>query len=269
MSSNVRRSLRILELLAPHPQGLRIRDLSDALGLNKAIPHRLLAELVDLGYAAQDPASERYYATFKLGALGLQQVDRAGIQNWAQEPLDRLAARTEELVRLAVVSGRALRWIAKAQGSNSTLIVDPASGADVALHATATGKAWLSTLPPTEVESLLDERGMTALTNATIVDRDALLSELREVKRQGFAVVEEEIDIGVSAIASPIFEDSGGVAVGTVSLAGPSPRLPRETLERLAPDVLDTASELGRLWPAYLYGSGKPPQGGANLRPDD
>lgn len=193
--------------------------------------------------------------------LELQQVDRAGIQNWAQEPLDRLAARTQELVRLAVVTGRALRWIAKAQGSNSTLIIDPASGADVPLHATATGKAWLSTLPTKEVESLLDERGMTPLTDATIVDREALLTELSDVKRRGFAIVEEEIDVGVSAIASPIFEDGSSVTVGTVSLAGPSSRLPRETLETFAPDVLDTASELGRLWPAYLYGSGKPRPG--------
>jgi DNA-binding IclR family transcriptional regulator len=255
MSSNVRRALRILELLAPHPEGLRIRDLAEAMSLNKAIPHRLLAELVELGYVSQEEASERYHATFKLGALGLQQVEHAGIHNWAEAVLERLAAKTHELVRLAVVTGRSLHWIAKAQGSNSTLIVDPASGADVALHATATGKAWLSTLDRGDVDAVLDERGMRPLTAATIVDRDALLAEIADVRRRGFAMVEEEIDVGVSAIASPIFEDGSKVAVGTVSIAGPTSRLPVERLERWAPDLFDTAAELGRLWPAYHYGS--------------
>ena len=253
MASNVTYAVRILELLAPHPGGLRITDLSSEMSLNRAIPHRLLRDLITAGYVAQDPVTERYHATFRLGALGLQQLDHAGIRSWAQRPLDRLAARTHELVRLGVVTGQSLNWIAKAQGSNSSLIVDSASGRDVPLHATATGKAWLSTLRDDEIDALLDERGLEALTAATIVDRKTLKAELATARKQGFAVVQEEIDVGVSAIAVPVFQDQSDGAVGTVSVAGPTSRLDRRALESLVPDLLETASEVGRLWVAYQY----------------
>lgn len=263
MASNVSNAIRILELLPPHPEGLRITDLSARLGANKAVAHRLLRELIVAGYVAQDPVTERYHATFRLGALGLQQLDHAGINSWAQRPLDKLAGRTRELVRLGVVTGHSLNWIAKAQGSNSSLIIDPASGRDVALHATATGKAWLSTLSDEEVDSLLGERGMEALTDATIVDRETLKNELKEARRRGFAMVEEEIDLGVSAVAAPIFQEYSHVAVGTVSVAGPTSRLDRHVLESFAGEVVETARELGRLWVTYQYATTQAARGRA------
>ncbi len=139
--------MRTLELLAGEPRGLRVTDLANALEVNRAIPHRILADLTELGYVIQDPRTERYRVTFKLGSLGLRQLETAGIIRWAQDELDRLAAKTRELVRLAVVSENTLRWVAKAQGSASALTLDGVSGAQVVLHATASGKAWLSTLP--------------------------------------------------------------------------------------------------------------------------
>src|SRR5262249_41153993 len=159
--------------------------------------------LVAAGYVYQDPATETYVASFRLGALGLRQVENAGIDQWAQGPLDRLASRTTELVRLAVASGHRLQWIAKSQGSNSRLILDPVTGSDVVAHATASGKAWLSTLPPNELAAVLGPGRLSQQTPRTTTSVAALGKILEEVRRRGYATTLEEMDPGINAIAAP------------------------------------------------------------------
>ncbi len=251
----IERVMRILEILAREPDGARVTDIATALGLNRAIPYRLLNELVELGYVAQNPTTERYRATFKLGSLGLRQLETAGIFRWSQDELDRLAALSRELVRLSVVSGTVLRFVAKAQGSGSVLIIDSSSGSDVVLHATASGKAWLSTLPEEEARTLLLSRGLTAQTPRTATDLDAVLDELAVARRQGYAVTLEEMEPGVNAIAAPIVppESRDGRGVGTVSIAGPSARLAPDVLQQFAAPLCESAQRLAAQWHVYEY----------------
>lgn len=254
-ASIIDRVLRILEILVVTPEGARVTDIADALDLNRAIPHRLLAELVKLGYVAQDPDTERYRATFEIGSLGLRQIESAGIVRWAQDELDRLASETQELVRLAVVSGSELRWVAKAQGSNSALILDPVAGADVVLHATATGKAWLSSLPDDEARALLRRRGLEMQTPHTETDLERIMREVGAARRAGYAVTHEEMEPGVNAIAVPIVppEHTDGRAVATVSIAGPSARLSPDVLSGFTPLLRKTGVRLARQWHVYEY----------------
>ncbi len=253
--SNVKRVMRILDLLVDEPAGVRITDLAMALGVNKAIPHRLLAELVELGYATQDPRTERYRATFKLGSLGLRQLETAGIARWSQDELNALAAQSKELVRLAIAAGNSLRWVAKAQGANSSLIVDSAVATEVVLHATASGKAWLSTLPTDEVRALLAERELVKPTPRTHTDIGEILAEVEEARRHGYAVTYEEMEIGINAIAAPIVPPDlpEGRGVGTVSIAGPAARLTPDVLVGFAPSLKAAARSLGEHWHVYEY----------------
>ncbi len=253
--SSVGRGMRILELLASEPEGVRVTDLAIALQLNRAIPHRLLAELIELGYVVQNPTTERYRATFKLGGLGVRQLETAGLTRWSRDELAELAALSGELVRLAVVSGSVLRFIAKAQGADTALTVDGVSGTEVVLHATATGKAWLSTLPEDEATALLDARGLDAQTLRTETDLRRLLHEIAEAKRLGFAVTHEEMEAGVNAIAAPIVptSDPRGRGVATVSIAGPAARLTPLALLRFGPALRATADKLGGQWHLYEH----------------
>jgi DNA-binding IclR family transcriptional regulator len=247
--------MRTLELLAGEPRGLRVTDLANALEVNRAIPHRILADLTELGYVIQDPRTERYRVTFKVGSLGLRQLETAGIIRWAQDELDKLAAKTRELVRLAVVSESTLRWVAKAQGSASALTLDGVSGAQVVLHATASGKAWLSTLPRDEAAAHLSERGLVAQTTRTETDLTQVLHDIALAGTRGFALVEEEMEAGVCAIAVPIVppESADGRAVATVSIAGPAARLGYDRLVGYAPALAAVARQLGAQWHTYEY----------------
>jgi DNA-binding IclR family transcriptional regulator len=246
--------MRILDILVDEPAGVRITDLAAALGANKAIPHRLMAELVELGYATQSPETERYRATFKLGSLGLRQLEAAGIARWSQDELSALAAQSRELVRLAIASRNSLRWVAKAQGANSSLIVD-AIVSDIVLHATASGKAWLSTLPTDEVRATLATHELVKPTPLTHTDIDAILAEIEEARRGGYAVAIQEMEIGVNAIAVPIVPPDlpGRRGVGTVSIAGPAARLTPEVLIGFVPSLKSSAGSLAEHWRVYEY----------------
>ena len=253
--SSIGRAMHIFEIIAGEPEGVRVTDLATMLKLNRAIPHRLLAELMELGYVAQDPTTERYRASFKLGSLGLRQLETSGVQRWASDDLAALAAETRELVRLAVVSDSELRFVAKAQGGDSALMVDSASGSNVVLHATASGKAWLSTLPEEEIRRLLTERGLAAETAHTETDLRRILDEVAQARELGYAVTHEEMEVGINAIAAPLVppEAVDGFAVATISIAGPSARLTQQMLQNFAPAVKATARTLSEQWHVYEY----------------
>lgn len=267
--SSVMRTMRILELLSEHPRGLRITDLADRLAVNRAVPHRILADLIEVGYVVQDPETERYRCTFLLGGVGLRQLEAAGVTKWSRDEIERLAAQTKELVRVAIATVDRLCFVAQAQGADSSLTVESPLLADIPLHATATGKAFLSTLPDAHVVALLDARGLEPYTPGTRTGVDRLLDELSGIRRDGFAAVHEEFEVGISAMAAPIVpETSGdGRAVGTISIAGPSVRLTPERQVSLVPALRDAAASLGRHWNVYDYftqGAGGAPTPAAN-----
>lgn len=239
----------ILEYLAGEPQGIRVSDLGKRLNLNRALPFRILSDLMALGYVTQDPISERYHATFMLGSLGLRQIGSSGVQDWAQDELNALALTTRELVRLAVASEGHLHFVCKAQGANSALMIDSNAGSDAALHATASGKAWLSTFDNLTIERLMGHRGLTTYTDSTPATLSKLLRDLDEVRRLGYCLIHEEMEPGVSAIAAPIVppECADGPAVATISIAGPTSRV-HDTLSGFAPELLATSRRLAERW---------------------
>ncbi|UUZ62601.1 IclR family transcriptional regulator [Polaromonas sp. P1-6] len=177
----VERTLDILTLLADHPNGLPVSDISRRLALPKSAVHRLLSILVQRGLVVQDEYSQRYRMTVKLAAIGFRFLAASGITEICQPSLDRLAARTGELVRLALVENAALIWIARAQGSLSGLRYDPDMGQAVVLHATATGKAWLATLDEAQAVALVKARGFVVPTRfgrPVVRDEASLRAEL-------------------------------------------------------------------------------------------
>src|SRR4051794_10791229 len=170
LADHVTHAMRVLELLAPHPEGRRITEIAGRLGLNKAIVHRLLAALVDAGYVNQDPRTSSYFATHSLGALGLRQLSSSAVETWAQRSLDSLAAECEELVRLAVATNDSFKWIAKAQGANSSRPMGPVMGQDAVPSAPASGKAWLASLSPDRVAPVLAHESLLDVTPRSTLD---------------------------------------------------------------------------------------------------
>lgn len=252
--SNLSRATQILEYLVDEPDGIRITDVASRMNLNRAIPFRLLSELVELGYATQDPESEKYRATYAVGSLGLRQLESTGVMDWSQDELAPLAESSGELVRVAIASEHRLRFVAQAQGASSSLIVHSPLRAELALHATASGKAYLATLPTDEADQLIKERGLEGFTPRTITSKSELGKDLRSVRKRGFAVVEEEMELGVCSAAAAITPGPDAErAVGTVSIAGPSVRFTRQRIDEVSETLIKTARRLSQQWNVYSY----------------
>lgn len=265
-----RRVLLVLEFLTGHPDGAGLMDICEALALPKSIVHRLLAQLIESGYVLQHSQSGRYALTLKLTMLGLRHYVRTGLDDLAQPILDQVAAETGELARLAVVEGERLIWVAKAQGARSGLRYDPSldhdTGHDVVLHATATGKAWLATLPEEQALRIVSATQMrTPLwfgPNAA-KNLDTFRQMLQKTRLSGFGVAIEEGEPGTAAVAVAVVDASGdGAAVGTLSLAGPLLRFDEERRLFFAARLRKVAHELGEIWPMRNHRGVSPTRSG-------
>src|SRR6185437_15940940 len=247
------RCLAIIELLADGARDMPLGEIAERLDLPKSGAHRLLATLVDLGWAEKDPYTSFYRLTMRLAVLGQQFYVATGISDICQPPLDRLARRCREFARLAVVDGHSLVWVAHSQGAAAGLMYQPSLTSNtVPLFATASGKAWLATLSTDQAMKVLTKNGGLAHADrygpGVVRSVEALLREVKATARRGYGLAFSEAEFGVTAVAVAI-RGHDGQAVGTVSIAGPGARIPERRAHELAPLVQRTAAELSRLWP--------------------
>ncbi len=248
------RCLGIIELLAEGAREMPLGEIAERLALPKSGAHRLLATLVEQGWAAQDPGTGFYRLTMRLAVLGHRFYVGSGVPDVCQPLLDRLALDCREFARLAVVDGSALVWIAHAQGATTGLVYQPADTmGNVPLYATASGKAWLATLPTEEAIGLVMRDGgfqHAARYGPNVIgSTEALLRDLRTTARRGYGLALNEAEPGVTAIGAAIRAGPDGPAVGTVSIAGPTVRVTESRVRELAPRVVACATEMAALWP--------------------
>ena len=250
------RCLAIIELLADGARAMPLGDIAERLALPKSGAHRLLATLVDLGWAEKDADTSFYRLTMRLAVLGQQFYVATGIPDMCQPLLDRLAQSSHEFARLAVVDGHSLVWVAHAQGATAGLMYQPSLTSNtVPLFATASGKAWLATLPGDQALTILMKNG--GVRNAdrygpnVVRSMEAFLREVKATARRGYGIALSEAEFGVTAVAAAIRAGAGdaGPALGTVSIAGPSARITEKRAHELAPLVLQSARELSTMWP--------------------
>ncbi|MCU1727706.1 IclR family transcriptional regulator [Pseudomonas sp. 7P_10.2_Bac1] len=244
--SQIERVLRVLESLTDEPRGVAMQTLAEQLGIPKSATHRLLAELVRLGYVRQNAENSRYQLSTKLVAMGFQYLASCGADS-VQPILDRLAQEAGELVRLGVVEGERLTWVAKSQGARSGLRYDPDMGRDAPLFYTASGHALLATMSDARALSQVERQGIVAPEgvgpNAPTSNVE-LLERLRLAREHGYAWVEESSAVGTSAIAAVVRSPLDQRVIGVLSVAGPSARLPQERLHQLAVLMLGYTQEL-------------------------
>ncbi|MBO6561123.1 MAG: IclR family transcriptional regulator [Nisaea sp.] len=250
MSSALERGLRILELMVEHPAGLPVSRIAALLGMPVSGVHRQLRELARLGYVRQPRDQGDYLLSVKLSALGLGFLGRAGVTDIAQPILDRLAAASGELIRLSVVDGEQLVWVAVAQGATTGLRYDPGREQGVVVHlaSTAGGQAWLSGMSDADALELVSRQGLRPTEfepgPGAPATRPTLLAALAEARAKGYALTVNSYMIGMAAMAVPVRHGKDGPIVGCLSIAGPTVRLDTPRVTELAPKLHEAAAEL-------------------------
>lgn len=246
-SGLLERTLGVLELLAAHAHGLPLYEIAEGLHIPRSATHRVLASLVEHGYVRQERQHGAYQLTAKIASLAFTFLAGSGITDLAQPILDRLAKESGELVRLAMIDGRELVWVAKSQGSPFGLRYDPDMGQVGRLSCSASGFAWLSCLPDEEAIALAEKQGFGSREEfgpRAPQTRQALIKHLRYARKHGFSVAIQTYSSWMSATAAPIRNPTTGEVTGTVVIAGPHIRLTEEKMLNLSPLLLEAAREL-------------------------
>ena len=247
MTAALQRSLRVLEVLAAHPEGCSLSSLAQQLGMPLSATHRALTELAQAGYVRQAAEQGRYVLTIKLVAMGLSFLSNSGVVDIAQPLLDQLAKESGELVRMAVRDGDELVFVAKAQGAMRGLRYDPDMGLSVPLSCSAAGYALLSTMPDDEALERVARQGFGKPADhgpRAPTTEKALLVYLRAARKRGFSLIVEVFAPGMTAMSAPIRQRDGDV-LGVVTIAGPLIRLTEARMLALGPALLATAAEIG------------------------
>lgn len=253
----VERCLAIIEVLAGEAEPMELSELARRVELPASAGHRILATLMARGWVVQDPATQSYALSLRLSTLAFRNLDARAVPDVVQAVLDRLAKRTAEYCRLAIVEGEDLVWVARAQGAPPGLRYDPDMGQEIVLHATANGKAWLSTLPESEALRIVCSRGFKArrpLGPRAVSDVEGFRRELADARANGYAKAVDEAETGTAALAVPFFAglDPRSPVAGTISVAGPILRIDPARYADLA-DALKAASrEIAEIWPLRI-----------------
>ena len=223
------RALQLLELLADAGGAMRLAELEAATGLPLPTIHRLIRSLVHNGYVRQEP-SRRYALGPQLIRLG--ETAGRSLGSWAgRQHLAELVAEIGETANMAVLEGDDVVYVAQVPSVHSMRMFTEV-GRRVPAHCTGVGKALLSLLPDDMVRAMLRRTGMPARTARTITDPDVLISELGEIREQGWAVDNGEQEIGVRCVAVPVKDAPTRAAI---SVSGPSGRITLGRVAEIAP----------------------------------
>ena len=246
MSGVLERTLSILELLSQHGEGLELAAIADRLDIPRSGTHRLLSDLVRLGYVRQARGHGDYLLTTKLVSMGLSYLSNSGIVDIAQPLLNRLAEVSGELVRLSVVDGERLTWVARAQGARQGLRYDPDMGSDARLSCSSSGWALLSTLSDDEAMALLVKQGIGQPEDfgpAAPTSLQAVIEAVQTTRARGYSITTDTYSLGLSAISAPV-RFAGQAAFGVLTIAGPTVRFTPEKMDALSAELLSTAQQL-------------------------
>lgn len=240
---SIARVFRIIEVMANHPSGVSLQQLAAETELAKSTVHRLAANLIALGYAVQDSFSSQYRLTLKMFELSSAVVNDTSILTVAKPHLDRLAHRSGEAVHLVIRDGTDVVYLFKTESGGMRM--SSRVGLRVPIYCTGVGKAILSTLPYPEVEAIWNATDHKKLTSHTIVHLDDLMEQLALVRASGYAVDDEENELGIRCVAVPI-PGPGGRADSAFSISSLVPHMGRERLSQLAQLALETKADILR-----------------------
>ncbi|XVQ10815.1 IclR family transcriptional regulator [Spirillospora sp. CA-255316] len=231
---SLERAFELLEHLADAGGEMALSELTEVSGLPMPTIYRLMRTLVNRGYIRQEP-SKRYALGPRLIRLG----EGAGrlLGSWARPALTRLVDEVGETANMAVLEGDEAVYVAQVPSRHSMRMFTEV-GRRVQPHCTGVGKALLAQLPEPRVREILGRTGMEAQTPNTFTDPEALLAELERIRERGYAVDDEEQEIGVRCVAVPL---PGAPALTALSVSGPSARMTGETVRDVVPVMREIA----------------------------
>lgn len=239
--SSVTSALLVLKVFSEDEAEIGISSLAKRLGLAKSTVHRLAVTLAAEGFLEQNADNGRYRLGLSLFSLGALVRRRMDVSNEARPLLGTLRDKTQEAVHLAILAQPSIIYLYNLESSQA-IGIRSYIGARKPAFCTAEGRVLLAFGAPELVASVVKD-GLVARTPKTNTDPKALHKTLDEVRQSGYAIDDEESEVGMRGVAAPIRDISGKV-IAAVGLAGPVQRLTKKDLRSFATQVISTADAI-------------------------
>jgi len=245
------RSLDILEVLAHADESLGVTEIGNRINLHKSTVHRIISTLCYRGYVEKERDNDRYRLGFKIMELGIRCVNDLEIRTVAEPFLNELVKILDETIHLVLFDEKEIVYIDKKE-SSQVIGMRSQVGRRAPMHCTAVGKAILAFLPEEEVKHIIRTKGMQKYTQKTIVVLETLFEELEAIKQTKVAHDDEENELGIICLGTPVFHYSGRV-IGGVSVSGPANRMLEKGLDKVGQNLTKVGIEIStRLGYKYL-----------------
>ncbi len=240
--ASLARGLVVVQAFTPQMPQMTISQLSLRTGLSRAAVRRCLYTLCKLGFAGSDE-SQRYSLRPKMLTLANTYTASSTLANAAQPILERMSAVHHESFSVATLDGDDIVYIARSN-LNRVMTVDLHIGSRLPAFCTSMGRVLLAYLPQDQLEAYFSRVVFTQFTPRTINSPEKLRLALRNVRRNGYAMCDQEFEIGLRSLAVPVTAPNGRV-VATVNLSGHAPRMPMlEMQTRFLAPLRAAAAEL-------------------------
>jgi DNA-binding IclR family transcriptional regulator len=238
------RGLAILERIARSRRGLTFAQLTREFDFPKSSVHTLLLTLEREGYVQRDDETGRYMIGAKMVSFAGPTIDAVVLREKAAAQMHALAAELGMTSHLGILEGDAVSVVAKIEPPGHPQVATWI-GKRVDVHCTSLGKCLTAHLPEDQLERFIDGRRLLRHNENTIVSPALLRRELARTRALGYAVDDEEEEIGIRCIGAPILNWQGNIAAA-VSITGSTSRIHSDTLDSIAGRVKQAALAISR-----------------------
>ncbi|MGO4439456.1 IclR family transcriptional regulator domain-containing protein [Rhizobium sp. RAF56] len=239
--SGFAKGLKVIEAFGETRQKLAIAEASKLTGLDRATVRRSLLTLAELGYADYD--GKFFVLTPKILRLGHAYLAATPLPSIIQPYLDQLCEKAGQSASASVLDDTEIVYIARAS-QRRVMSINLSPGSRLPAFCASMGRVLLSQLPESEALQILSRTAIKANTPMTKTDPQVLMEEFRRVKAQGYAIIDQELEIGLCSIAVPIANDRGQT-LAALNIGAPAAVVPAaEMAERFLPLLIETQSAL-------------------------
>jgi len=237
------RAADVLELFLLAHQELSVKEISEKLGLSKSTVHGIIKTLEFRGYLQQNPDDLKYRLGMKLFELGNRVSQQFDLGKIARPVIKELVEKLKETVHLVMFERGEVIYIEKLDGPHALRIYSQV-GKRAPIHCTGVGKAILAFQTEKEQEQLLAGE-LETFTEYTMTNKEEIKKQLESIRKQGYAIDDEEIELGLKCVAAPIF-DHKGKAIGAISCAAPKMRINEQRLKTVIKGVKQAANQISQ-----------------------
>ncbi len=237
------KAFTIIELIEEH-DGLKFNDIIELTAFKKSTVHRFLSFLTKNKYIRKDKKTSNYELGIKFLRISSKVLSNLNIRDNAEQYLYELSKATGETVHLAMLIGEDVIYIDKKE-SNQAIRMISQIGKIARPYCTGVGKAIFAFQNKRFIEKKLDEFYLIKYTDNTIGDREALIQEVKEIRKKGFSLDREENERGICCIAAPIRDHAGNV-IASISISAVKIRLDIDGLLKYKDMVLNKADLISK-----------------------